>query len=253
MTMASFGVGNLTVTPLYDASGTAITNPTPVQVGIIQDVSLDVSFELKKLYGSRQFAEFMGRGQGSVTGKFSNAQINGQLLNLVFGQTTSTGIIGVLDDFSAAIPATPFQVTPTIPGAGTFSADLGVINVTTGRTMTRVASAPATGQYSVAAGVYTFASADTGNSVLISLKYTGTSTTAPKGTVSNLTMGTVPTFSLDWSLPYQGKMITYTLPNITISKLSFAGKNSEFTVPSIDFEAAMDQVSQSVMTWAVSE
>src|SRR5581483_11374955 len=88
------------------------------------------------------------------------------------GQTTSTGITALYDDATgAAIPATPYQITPTVPSSGTWLADLGVVDIN-GNPYTRVASAPATGQYSVAAGVYTFAAADTGKTVYINFRYT---------------------------------------------------------------------------------
>jgi len=252
MTMASFGVGQIWATPLTDASGAAIVVPTPVQIGIVQDVKLDVSYELKKLYGSRQFAEFIGRGQGSVTGSLTAAKISAAALNLVMAGTTTSAFMDATD-VTAVIPATPFTVTPAIPNAGTWSADLGVINLTTGRAMNRVASAPATGQYSVAAGVYTFAAADTSNTVTISVKYTATVIGSQKTVVSNINMGTAPTFGVDWNIDYQGKIITYTLPCVTFSKFSFATKANDFTIPALDFEAVMDQTSQSVMTYYASE
>jgi hypothetical protein len=58
------------------------------------------------------------------------------------------------------VPATPFQVTVT--QAATFSCDQQVSYVSSGLPLVRVASGPTVGQYSVsAAGVYTFAAADT--------------------------------------------------------------------------------------------
>lgn len=67
------------------------------------------------------------------------------------------------------IPATPFQVTPKT--GGLWSADAGVINATTGVALVPVTANPATGQYSVAAGVYTFAAADVGVSVTITYSF----------------------------------------------------------------------------------
>jgi hypothetical protein len=153
-----FGAGVLIGTPLTDYAGNAIANPTPVQFGVAQEISLDISFDTKLLYGQNQFPVANGRGKGKISGKVKAAQVNGALFNsIMFGQGLTSGIVSdVYDVIGAAIPATPFQITPTVPSSGTWSFDLGVRD-SNGVPMTRVASGPATGQYSVAAGVYTFA------------------------------------------------------------------------------------------------
>ena len=59
--MITFGAGVLFGTPLYDATGTAIANPSPIQFGILQDVTVDESWETKELYGDAQFPVAVGR------------------------------------------------------------------------------------------------------------------------------------------------------------------------------------------------
>lgn len=71
---------------------------------------------------------------------------------------------------TAAVPATPFAINVT--NSGTFAVDLGVSYVSSGQALTPVASAPAQGQYMVAAGLYTFNAADTTQQVKISYAYT---------------------------------------------------------------------------------
>jgi len=249
----AFGAGVLIGTPLTDSTGTAIANPTPVEFGKLQEVSLDISFENKPLYGSNQFPVAVGRGKGKVSGKAKAAQLNGALLNsVVFGQTVSSGILSdVYDTTGAAIPGTPYQITPSVPGSGTWARDLGVKD-SNGVPMTRVASAPATGQYSVAAGVYTFASADTTKTVFISYQYTATSTTAKKSTVQNVLMGYAPSFSADLYFPYSGKTLAIYLRNAISTKLTLASKLDDFLLPEFDFEGFADS-SGNVFDWAVSE
>ncbi len=236
-----FGSGAMFGIPTADANGNAITNPTPQQFGVLQDVSIDISFETKTLHGQGQFPVAVGRGKGKISGKAKAAQVNGTLYNsLFFGQTLTSGIIAAVNDaVGAVIPSTPFTITPTIPGSGTWSRDLGVRDAN-GIPMTRVASAPITGQYSVSAGVYTFAAADTSKLVFINYEYTATSTTAKNLTVKNLLMGYAPTFSLALSLPFNGKSFYLRLPCVVSSKLSFAAKNDDFSVPEIDLEAFAD-------------
>lgn len=253
MSQYAFGSGILWGTPTTDSTGTAVANPTPIQFGTIQEVSLDISFETKTLHGQLQFPVAVGRGKGKISGKAKAAQLNGSLLNsLFFGQTLSSGIIGDAANYVTTIPAsTPYTITVTAPSSGTWSVDLGVEDAT-GIPMTRVASAPATGQYSVAAGVYTFAAADTGKQVSISYQYTATSTTAVKSSVTNQTMGYAPSFRVDLLLPYNGKQMIWTLPNAISTKLTMATKLDDFMVPEFDFEGFAD-ASGNVLTYSVTD
>ena len=71
---------------------------------------------------------------------------------------------------STTIPATPGPYTVTVTNSASFIQDLGVTKA--GVAMTAVVSAPTTGQYSVAAGVYTFAAADQTAAIIITYRYT---------------------------------------------------------------------------------
>jgi hypothetical protein len=255
MALYNFGAGVLWGIPTSDASGNAIaTNvATPIQFGVLQEVSLDVGFDNKMLYGQNQFPVAVGRGKGKISLKAKFAQLNGALINsLFFGQTLTSGIISdVYDVTGAVIPTTPFQITVVPPSSGVWSVDLGVRNAA-GVPMTRVASAPATGQYSVAAGVYTFAAADVGLQVFVNYQYTAASTSAKKSTVLNLPMGYAPSFRCDLLEPYAGKTLTVSLPNCIANKLSFSTKLDDFQVPEFDADCFADAAGN-VMTYALSE
>lgn len=249
-----FGSGVMWGTPLQDANGNAIANPTPVQLGVLQDLSIDISFETKQLYGQNQFPVAVGRGKGKMSGKAKMAQLYGAAINtLIFGQTLTAGITSdVYDVTGQAIPATPFQITVTPPSSGTFAYDLGVRD-TNGLPFTRVAASPAAGQYTVTSGgLYTFAAADTGKTVFINYQYTATSTTAKKSTVLSLPMGYAPTFKADIFVPYQGKSLTITIPNCIASKLGIATKQDDFLVPEMDFEGFADAAGNAIY-WGLSE
>lgn len=255
MSQFVFGAGILWGTPLSDSGGNAIVTPTPVIFGTMQDCSLDFSFDVKELFGQNQFAVAVGRGKGKITGKAKVAQMNGTLINsLLFGQTLSNGIISdVYDTTGAVIPGTPYAITPTVPASGTWFADLGVRD-SNGLPMTRVISSatPVTGQYKVTAGIYTFAAADTTNTVFISYQYTATSTTAVKSTVQNVPMGYAPSFKVDLMMPYNGKTVIFTLPNAISTKMSFATKLDDFMVPEFDFSGFADS-SGNVVTYALTD
>jgi len=251
--MFVFGSGNLWGIPLTDSAGVAIVNPTPSLFGTLQDISADLSFDTKMLHGQNQFPVAIGRGKGKLSLKAKFARVNGLLINtLFFGQTlNANGIADNYDTTGAAIPTTPFQITPTVPQSGTWTVDLGVRNAA-GNQMTRVASAPATGQYSVAAGIYTFAAADTGLIVFIDYQYTFTSIIAKKSTVLNVPMGNIPTFRTEVQTSYQGKQFVLTFPQCVGSKLAFATKLDDFMIPEFDIEAFAD-ASGNVVTYSTAE
>lgn len=266
MAQFSFGSGILFGRQLTDAQGNAIaTNLQQVtRFGALDDVSLDVSFDTKVLHGQNQFPLAVGRGKGKVSGKAKFAQLNGAILNnLFFGQTLAAGLVAdVYDTTGMLIPSTPFTITGAatasatafaIPNSGAFKADLGVLDQN-GLPMTRVASAPATGQYTVneSTGAYLFAAADTGLRVYINFQYTATVAGAKKSTVVNLPMGYAPTFSVCLSAPYNGKILTIDLPQCIASKLSFATKLDDFMLPDFSWESFADSAGN-VMSYSLSE
>lgn len=244
MSQYVFGAGTIWATPLTDAFGNAVANGTPVQLAISQEISMEESFENKKLYGQNQFPVDVGRGKGSVGVKCKFAQVNGlSVSSLFFGQTLSTGQISYKYDVTGAvIPTTPFQITVTPPNTGTFGRDLGVRD-SNGRPMTKVASAPATGQYSNTLGVYTFAAADVGKTVFISYQYTNTVANAPtstKMTIQNLPMGSAPVVQLDIFFSKNGKDFATQYPQAIASKLGFGSKLDDYMVPEIAFDCFAD-------------
>lgn len=241
--MNIFGSGVLWGTPLTDASGAAVANPTPLIFGTLQDTELDFKFELKQLHGQNQFAVAIGRGKGTVSGKAKMGDIRaGFLETIVFGASSAAGLTSaVYDTVGAAIPTTPFQITVTPPNSGTFAADLGVIDSTTGREMKRVASAPAVGQYTVTVGgLYTFNTGDVAKVVYINYRYTAVSTVAKRITLQNLPMGYAPSFRADFYAPYQGKSAILTLNNCISDGFKMGSKNDDFTVPEMGFQAFAD-------------
>ncbi len=229
--MLAFGSGNF-----YGISSAA--NSTPRKFATLQDVQFDLQFTTKQLYGQNQVALDIRRGQAKFTGKAKFAQISGAMLNdLFFSQTAATGLLLSAVGEAGTVPATPFTVT--VANAATFDTDLGVVYAATGAPLTRVASAPAQGQYAVAAGVYTFNAADTGAAVLVDYLYTAP-TGGTKVALSNQTMGTTPTFMGVFSTTASGKNVTLKLNLCTSSKLSLQTKIEDYTIPELDFEVMAD-------------
>jgi len=236
-----FGIGQLT------AIRTDVSNPTPRQFGVIQDVSVDFAGSIKELFGQYGFPAGAARGEIKVTGKAKAAKLSASMYNdLFFGGSSSTGqSLIAIGEGPTPIPTTPFTITVT--NSATWVADLGVINNATGLPFTRVASGPTAGQYSVAAGVYTFASADNVSSisVKISYKYTQAAGSWPNATGTTLTltnqlMGTSPIFKLEMSNGFNSLYQSITLNQCISSKLGFALKNNDWVIPEFEFSAFVD-------------
>lgn len=243
-----FGTGTLWAAAIQDGLGNAIANPTPVKFGILNDVSLEFDRDIKELYGQLAFPVALGGGKMKIGVKAKFAQISARIYNdIFFGQGTTSGTLTAAQEDLAgvAIPTTPFQVTPAVPNAGTWSKDLGVLNAS-GVAMQRVASAPATGQYSVAAGVYTFAAADVGLTVYISFAYTYALTTARSVIFNNIAMGTIPIFGMDLSCRFNGKQAYFRLGQCAAKKLSFDPKQDDYTMNDLDISAFADPVTNVV-------
>jgi hypothetical protein len=239
--MFEFGSGTLWGFPV---SGNTAPNPTPMKFGTLQDVSLDISGDVKQLYGQKQFPEAVARGKCKITGKSKFAAINGKMFNdLFFGQQMGTGMVKTSLDEAATIPAvTPFTIT--VANSATFKQDWGVRFVNTGVPLTRVSSAPAQGQYSVnVSGVYTFASADQSAPILISYTFTQAAPGTQLNIVNQL-MGFAPTIQVLLETVYNTNQFSVLLYSVVASKLSFSTKQEDFIIPEFDFEAFANAAGQ---------
>ena len=229
---AVFGPGSLYLTR------TDIAGSTPVNIGFCQEFSYDESASNKELYGQNQYPLVVARGTVKATGKIKAATISGLALSAaIWGLTPTTGSqLAMTTTAATAIPAGD-SITPVVPGSGTFDTDLGVINAATGIPMTKVASAPAAGQYSVASGVYTFAAADqtSGVSVKITFAYTSTGSSGMVITVTNQLIGVTPTFQLDYASTLYGAGYYVRFFSCVSSELTRAHKLEDFMQPEIDF------------------
>lgn len=255
--MELFGSGLMWGTPLTDASGASVAVPTPYLFGTMQDVELDIKFEIKKLHGQNSFPKIITRGKGSISGKAKAATIFGGLFDsFVFGQGSSSGATSmVYDTTGAVVPTAPHTITITPPSSGTFAADLGVFDVASGAPLKRVAAAPANkGEYGVNAttGVYTFHSGAAGGSVYINYRYNAANNVARKGSVTNRPMGYTPSFRTDLYFPFQDKFLTLTLYNTVSDGLKLSFKNDDFSVPEFGFDAG-EGAGGKILDWSMSE
>lgn len=241
----SFGSGYLYGIPL---TGNA-TQQTPVRLGTLQEVSYDISSTTKELYGQNQFAASIGRGPAKFTGKAKMGQFSSIAWNnLFFGPGSdssayptngSSAVVTVNGETGTVASHAYTAVALTTPG-GTFDTDLGAYYVT-GVPLTKVATLTAAGQYTVsAAGIYTLFSSDSATQIVINYTYAPTVGVQVIQSINNnaFPMGAAPVFQIVHSIPYAtgGTSTTLKIYSAISSKLSFGFKNTDFTVPDIDFQ-----------------
>lgn len=237
MTQYVFGTGQLFVAN-PDGSGS-------LRVGALQDVSVDISGDIKMLYGQYQFPLDVARGKTKLEGKFSSGNVDVTAYNnIFFGQTVATGQEKQVMNEPAAIPATtPFTVT--VANAAHFFMDLGVYDSVSGNPLKQVTTGPITGQYTVnpATGVYTFAAADEGKAMLFNYFYMDT---VNGGTlnIGNTLMGTTPKFRLVASQTYENQVFTILLYSVVADKLSLPLKQDDYMISDISWSAQADNANR---------
>jgi hypothetical protein len=243
--MYSFGSGVLIGTR------TDIANATPVNFGLVQEVTIDETASVKELYGQFQHPVAIARGTIKTTGKAKVARISGlAFASLFYGVTPSSGQVATSFSEAAVVPANaPYTVTPA--NGTTFVDDAGLVYAASGLPLTRVLSAPAAGQYALSAGVYTLAAADAGKALLVSYTYQ-LAATGQKFSVTNQLTGTTPTFQAQFYTTFQGQAVSLKLNNCTSSKLSLQTKLEDFVVPEFDFSCFADATG-TIMTWSFAE
>jgi hypothetical protein len=230
-----FGAGSLFVKD-------KAAQPKSTKIATLQEVSFDLSEDDVELYASSKFPIHVAPSKGKAGGKIKVASYEKVLAGAVMGgATTSTGYEAMAVDEAFTIPATPGPYTSVATHAADYAEDYGITYVATGLPLTRVATAPALGQYAVdeATGTYTFAAADQGKPCLRSYSYdvTGSGETVD---VKNVLMGTGSTFTLFGWNDFDGRKFGYKFPNVRIKGFSASLKPDAHMTPEHEFKAYAD-------------
>jgi hypothetical protein len=231
-----FGAGSLYALDLSAAM------PTPVKFGLLQEVSVEISGSKKELHGGRQFPVDVARGKSKIIGKAKKAEFDLKALaSLHLGETPATGELLYAEDELGTIPSDPGPYIITVANSANFYKNLGVRFVGTGLPLTRVAAAPATGQYAVneTTGVYTFAAADKQLQVYMDYLYSSAATGSTV-TITNKRMGDAPTFMAVLTRKYKNKTKTMILNACISDKFTLPFKAEDHAVYEFDFEAMAD-------------
>lgn len=232
---------------------TDIPGTGPSQFAILQDNSIDFSFDLKELYSQLQFPVDVARAKGKITGKAKVARVFAALYaNLFFGGTVQGGETNVSQ-------SQIYSLTTSLATAGaTFVADLGVYYNAIGNVaLNYTAGAPTVaGSYTVnpASGVYTFSTFDIGQSVAIS--YVFTDAFGKTITISNNFMGYTPTFQgtfyTERATQGTSGQLTLRLNACVSNKLSFPSRIDDYNIPDFDYQA-FSTASNSIGTLSTTE
>lgn len=229
-------------------SGVLIGTPqggTPINFGLAQEVTLNLSTTTKSLYGQYNFPVAIGAGTRKMAGKAKMARISGLALgSLFFGVTPATGVTQTQFGEAASVPASsPYTYSTSFHT--TFVADQGVVYAASALPLKLVASAPATGQYAVASGVYTFAAGDAGTAVLVSYTYANAASGESVAVASQL-IGPTIAFSANLFAadPTTGKQFSVLLYNCVAEKLALGTKLEDFVLPELDFQCFANSAGQ---------
>lgn len=238
-----FAAGKLYINP---TAGNLAVNPTAVQGFTIQDVQIDISGEVKELKGANQFPDDVAAGDKKGTGKFAIGRKDLNMLNQIFfADVVLAGGTSVVENQKFTPSGSAVTVTP--PGSGTFTTDLGVQYQGSGIALTRLATGtPATGQYTVSAGVYTFAAGDTAAAAGVVISYAYTVTTGFTYQVNNQALGYGPQVEVYLVDTYQPLNVgTPSAPineyNVIhlfaakITKITIGNKRADYSIPEVDF------------------
>jgi len=214
-----------------------ITGVGPDQFAILQDNSIDFSFEIKELYSQLGFPVDIARGKGKIIGKAKMARVFGALYaDLFFGASVVSGETNVSENETTTLATNLYTAAHT-----PFVADLGIYyNNQPNTRFTYVTGAPTAGQYGVTtAGVYTFATADIGQSILVSYVFTDAS--GKSITLTNNFMGFTPTFIATF---YQQRntqgstgQLTLRLNECVSSRLTIPTRIDDYAIQDFDWQA----------------
>src|SRR5690242_19148782 len=202
MESIQFGIGQAYMIPL--TTGNPPSPAFPQRILTIADAEITFDRKQEKLMGQFQNPDDVADSDEDVKFKLSAGRVGIDVYNMMFGETAVTGAdIPFGPTAPTAIPGTPFQITPALPGSGTFSEDWGVVNAANvNQQFQKVPSSPAAGQYSESGGVYTFSSADHTSAISVIISGSATVTTGRTLTRNNQLQGYGPNLELVIVAPY---------------------------------------------------
>lgn len=228
---------------IFDAGflcGTSPLGGPPLRFGSLQEISVELDVELVRNRGNMQFGSVPTINNMAMKFIAKTAQISGLALHqLYFGSTPTAGSQGLVRDLVATVPASgPYTLTPAVPNSGTWAQDMGVQYSVSGIFLVPVSSAPAQGQYTVVAGVYTFNAADHG--AALTLNFLFTQATGISINQTNPWKGLAPQWQAVLVGQYNGQQIVWNLARCASENLKMLLPLNNFSIPQFQFQAYGD-------------
>lgn len=217
--------------------------PTPIPIAICKSATVDFKQDKKILRGQWMGGIDAFAGPLDITLKLVNSDFSASMLSMVNqGATNAANGKLVVSGEAGTVPTTPFQIT--VSGGATFSEDGGVLDLTAGKWLTRGATATGAGVYAVAAGVYTFNTADSGHSVLITYTKTATSAVMVTQTMNNQVMGPSTGYLVrvfnNYTISGVAKSAGYEFPNVHFNSFGIGFKSEDWTEVNLEGKAIQD-------------
>lgn len=224
-----------------------VNNLTPVKVGILQDIEIDITAAVAELYGQYQFPVGVGRGKGKITGKAKLGQFDLTLFNsLFYGGTVDTVQYRKVIESSAATAGASLATFAVGNIGSSAVTDLGLYYSATGVQLSySTAAAPTIGNYTMTStGLYTVSTAETSSTpFLVSYDYLSTGT-GNQLVIANQLMGVQPVFAIElWEgfTDFSGRTnFDLKLNRCIASKFNIPLKNSDFSIQDFEFSAFAD-------------
>jgi len=219
-----------------------VTGVGPDQFAVLQDNSIDFSFEIKELYSQLGYPIDIARAKGKVTGKAKVARVFANLYaDIFFGETPVAGEDNVSENENYTLTtATAGSLAVTF--ATSFVADLGVYyNAPGNHRFEYVTGAPTVaGTYTTGpVGSYSFFTGDIGASISVSYVYTDLS--GKTITINNHFMGYTPTFvgTFYQQRATQGGsgQLTLRLNECVSNHLTIPSRIDDYAIQDFDFQA----------------
>lgn len=219
---------------------TDVVVPQPVNVGYVNEFSIEEAGETKSLYGQTDYPLAVRRGTVKASGKMKAALMSATGLNVFNGNiiTAGTQTLAALRE-SGTIPAST-SFTVVAANAAKFAKDLGPVYASNLVPFTNMGTAALTGagQYQVSnGGTYTFDSVDAGLGVYLNYAYTDTVDGGFTKITTSRQIGLMPTFQIDYVTqdPVGGTFYIRIFAAVA-AKLSRSFKLTDFMMPELDFE-----------------
>lgn len=228
------------------------TSSTPIPLAIAKSVDLTFKQDRKPLYGQWMDPIDVLAAQRVISIKLAHNDFRAATAKMVMqgGSLTANSTKLTAVGEAATIPGTPYQVT--VAQAATWSEDGGVLDLTAGIWLTRVTSSPSSGQYSVAAGVYTFAAADTTHKLVITYSYTATTTGSQTLVVANQPVaqstGYLVRLYQQFNVAGTVRAIGYEFPSVHFSELNLAMKADDWNEESLTGMVAQDSATTTTVS-----